>query len=160
MKSRLRNALVGITALGLAAVGYVGGKEGLSLVSYPDIIGVWTGCYGETKDMHKGMKFTKGQCDSMLIDSLVYHEQGMRKCLNAPDAIPDKSYLAFLSGTYNIGVGAFCRSSMARLANAGDLKGACDALMLYVNAGAKKNVRGLVLRRTDEKKLCLEGLKG
>jgi hypothetical protein len=31
--------------------------------------------------------------------------------------------------------------------------------MLYVNAGAKKNVRGLVvLRLTDEKKLCLEDL--
>jgi lysozyme len=75
------------------------------------------------------------------------------------DAIPDKSYLAFLSGTYNIGIGAFCRSSMARLANAGDLSGACSALILYVNAGPKKNVRGLVLRRTDEKNLCLEGLK-
>ncbi|WP_457302266.1 glycoside hydrolase family protein [Phyllobacterium sp. P5_D12] len=75
----------------------------------------------------------------------------MRKCLKNPDAIPDKSYLAFLSGTYNIGVGAFCRSSMARLANLGDIRGACNALMLYVNAGPKKNVRGLVFRRTDEK---------
>jgi lysozyme len=159
MKSRLRNALVGVTALGMVAVGYVGGKEGLKLVAYPDIIGVWTGCYGETKGMHKGMRFTKGQCDSMLVDSLVDHETGMRKCLKDPDAIPDKSYLAFLSGTYNIGVGAFCRSSMARRANIGDLRGACNALMLYVNAGAKKNVRGLVLRSTDEKKLCLEGLK-
>jgi lysozyme len=82
-----------------------------------------------------------------------------RKCLKNPDAIPDKSYLAFFSGTNNIGVGAFCRSSMARLANAGDLRGACNALMLYVNAGAKKNVRGLVLRRTDERAMCLEGLK-
>jgi lysozyme len=159
MKSRIRNALVGVTALGAVAVGYVGGKEGLRLYTYPDIIGVWTGCYGETKGMHKGMKFTKGQCDSMLVDSLVEHEAGMRKCLKNPDAIPDESYLAFLSGTYNIGVGVFCRSSMARLANAGDLRGACNALMLYVNAGAKKDVRGLVLRRTDEMAMCLEGLK-
>jgi lysozyme len=159
MKSRIRNALVGVTALGAVAVGYVGGKEGLRLYSYPDIIGVWTGCYGETKGMHKGMKFTKGQCDSMLVDSLVEHEAGMRKCLKNPDAIPDKSYFAFLSGTYNIGVGAFCRSSMARLSNLGDLRGACNALMLYVNAGAKKKVRGLVLRRIDERAMCLEGLK-
>ena len=64
MASRIRDALVGETALGVVAVGYVGGKEGLRLVTYPDIIGVWTGCYGETKRMHKGMKFTKGQCDS------------------------------------------------------------------------------------------------
>jgi lysozyme len=104
-------------------------------------------------------RFTKGQCHATLSDSLVDHEFGMRKCLKDPDAIPDKSYLAFLSGTCNIGVGAFCRSSMARLANAGDLRSACNALMLYVNAGPKINVRSVVLRRTDEKKLCLEGLE-
>ncbi len=40
MASRIRNALVGVTALGVVAVGYVGGKEGLRLVTYPDIIGV------------------------------------------------------------------------------------------------------------------------
>jgi lysozyme len=49
MKSRLRNALVGVTALGMTGIGYVGGKEGLKLVTYPDIVGVWVGCYGETR---------------------------------------------------------------------------------------------------------------
>jgi Phage lysozyme len=96
MKSRLRNAVVGVTALGMAVVRYVGGKEGLKLVTYPDIVGVWTGRYCETRGMHKGMPFTKDQCDSMLSDSLVDHESGMRKCLKDPNAIPDKSYLAFL----------------------------------------------------------------
>jgi Phage lysozyme len=81
MKSRLRNALVGVTALGMTGIGYVGGKEGLKLVTYPDIVGVWAGCYGETWECIKGMQFTKGQCDSILVDSLVDHETGMRKCL-------------------------------------------------------------------------------
>jgi len=141
------------------AVALIGGFEGLRLNSYPDVVHVWTACYGETKGIGPGMRFTKPECDAMFANRLAEFETGMRKCLKDPDAIPDKSYLAFLSNTYNIGVGAFCRSSMARLTNMGDLRGACNALMLYVNAGAKKNVRGLVLRRTDEKKLCLEGLK-
>ncbi|WP_457302265.1 DUF7940 domain-containing protein [Phyllobacterium sp. P5_D12] len=84
MASRIRNALVGVTALGVVAVGYVGGKEGLRLVTYPDIIGVWTGCYGETK----GMKFTKGQCDSMLVDSLVVHETRSEEVPEKPGCHP------------------------------------------------------------------------
>jgi GH24 family phage-related lysozyme (muramidase) len=44
-----------LVSLGTAAIGNVGGKEGLKLATYPDIVGVWTGCYGETN----GMRFTK-----------------------------------------------------------------------------------------------------
>ena len=46
---------------------------------------------------------------------------------------------------------------MSRRALAGDLRGACEALMLWTRAGGRE-VRGLVNRRTAERKLCLEGL--
>jgi hypothetical protein len=88
MKSRLRNA--GVTALGMVAVGYVGGKEGLKLVIYPDFI-VFGPAITARKGMHKGMRFTRGQCDSMLIDSLVDQETGMRPVSKTPDAIPDNT---------------------------------------------------------------------
>lgn len=158
-RSRLVGAGTGaITGAGLLAIAVVGNWEGLRLYAYQDVVGVWTACYGETAGIKPGMKFTQAQCDVMFIGSLAEHEAGMRKCLAAPDALPEKSYVAFVSATYNIGVGAFCGSSMARKVNAGDIAGACDALMLWVRAGGKV-VQGLVNRRTAERKLCLEGLR-
>jgi lysozyme len=140
------------------AVALVGGFEGLRLYSYQDVVGVWTACYGETKGMGPGLRFTKAQCDSKLAESLAEHERGMRSCLTNPDSLPDKVYVADLSLAYNIGAGAFCRSSIARKTNAGDLRGACDAISLYNKAGGR-TVLGLTNRRTKERLLCLEGLR-
>lgn len=157
-RSRLVAGSAGaVTGAGMLAIVIVGGWEGLRLHAYQDVVGVWTACYGETKDIKPGMKFTKDQCNVMLIGSLTEHEAGMRRCLAAPDSLPEKTYVAFVSATYNIGVGAFCGSSMARRANVGDLRGACEALMLWTKAGGRV-VQGLVNRRTAERKLCLEGL--
>lgn len=156
--SRLKKGITGaVTAAGLLAVSVVGNYEGLRLYAYQDVIGVWTACYGETKGIKPGMKFTKNECDVMFISSLTEHESGMRKCLKAPDSIPDKPYVAMLSLTYNIGVGGFCKSSVARKLNAGDIKGACNALPLFNRAGGKPN-KGLTTRRASEQKLCLSGI--
>jgi lysozyme len=157
MASRLKKAGA-LTGAGMLAVALVGGYEGLRLYSYRDVVGVWTACYGETRGIKPGMRFTKNQCDAMLVEGLEDFEAGMRRCLTNPDAIPAKPYVAFLSITYNIGTGAWCKSSMARLANAGDLRGACEALMLYTRAGGR-TIQGLVNRRKSERDLCLEGLR-
>lgn len=155
--SRLKKAAVGIAAAGALAVSFVGNWEGLKLYAYKDVVGVWTACYGETKDIKRGMKFTKSQCDVMFIDSLTKHEAGMRKCLKNPDALSDKTYVSMVSVTYNIGIGGFCGSSMARKLNAGDIRGACDSLLAWNKAGGKV-VKGLTNRRQEERKLCLAGL--
>ena len=116
-------------------------------------------CFGETKNVRLGMKMTRAECGDLLVASLKRHEYGMRQCLRRPDDLSDKTYAAFLSFTYNVGVGAFCRSTLARKANAGDLRGACNELPKWVRAGGIK-LRGLVNRRADERRLCLEGLAG
>lgn len=155
-KTRLFGGLGAVTAAGLLAVQTVGGFEGLKLYAYRDVIGVWTACYGETAGIKPGMKFSKATCDNMLVDSLVEHEQGMRACLRAPDALPVKVYVADLSLAYNIGTGAFCKSSIAAYQNAGDVKGSCDRFPLYNKAGGKV-VKGLIARRQKERTLCMEG---
>lgn len=140
------------------AIALIGAWEGLRLYSYRDVIGVWTACYGETLGIRPGMKFTKDECDAMFLPSIQKHEAGMRKCLIAPDAIPEKSYVAFVSLTYNIGTAGFCRSSLPRLINAGDIRAACNLLPAFNRAGGRV-VQGLVNRRAAEKKICLEGLQ-
>ncbi|HWU19391.1 MAG TPA: lysozyme [Devosia sp.] len=155
--SRLRNLAGALTAAGLLAVAFVGGWEGLRLKSYPDIIGVWTACYGSTENIRPGMQFTKAQCDELLVDDLVEHEAGLRRCLKSPDTIPVKSYVAFVSWTFNVGVYNACHSTLVRKVNAGDVAGACNELPRWNRAGGKV-VQGLINRRADERRLCLEGV--
>lgn len=144
-------------AVGAAAIALVGSWEGLRLTAYRDVVGVPTVCYGETRGVRLGDRHSKTECDRMLLVSLKRHEAGMRRCLKQPDALPAKTYVAFVSLTYNIGVGAFCRSTAARRLNHGDIRGACDAASWFNKAGGR-TLRGLVNRRKAEHSLCLEGL--
>jgi lysozyme len=154
------------------AVAFIGQWEGLRLNSYQDIVGVWTICYGTTKDVRPGQKATKPECDALLARDITSHEIGMRRCLKNPGpmlkdrlleddeprhAIPSHSYAMFVSLTYNIGVGGFCHSSLPRLINAGDIRAACNALPAFNRAGGRV-VQGLVNRRAAERKLCLQGV--
>ena len=160
MATRLKKtggALAAITLAGSLAIQTVGGFEGLKLYAYRDVVGIWTACYGETKGIKPGMKFSKADCDNMLIDSLVEHEEGMRRCLKQPDALPIETYVAGVSLTYNIGIGGFCGSTVARKLNAGDIRGACDAFLMWDKAKGKK-IRGLTIRREAERALCLKGI--
>jgi lysozyme len=158
LTQRASDAAVAVTACGIMAIAVIGAYEGLRLYAYRDVIGVWTACYGETKGIRQGMKFTKEGCDVLFIEGLTRHEKIMRSCLNDPDGIPEKTYVAFLSLTYNIGGAGFCRSSVAREANNLKLAAACNNLMKFTRAGGRV-LNGLVRRRTTERKLCLEGLK-
>lgn len=155
--SRLKKTGVGLTVAGSLAVGLVGAWEGLRTTAYRDVVGIPTVCFGETRGVKMGDKYTVDECKAMLGDALAEFETGMRRCLTNPDKIPDKPYVAFLSLSYNIGTGAFCKSTLVRKANAGDLKGACDAILSWNRAGGRV-IQGLVNRRKDERKLCLEGL--
>lgn len=151
-KSRLKKS----GALMAAAVALVGAWEGVRTVAYRDIVGVPTVCFGETRGVKMGDRYTMDECKAMLGDALVEFETGMRACLTNPDAIPAKSYTAFLSLSYNIGTRAFCGSTVARRANAGDIEGACNAIPAWNKAGGKV-VKGLVNRRAEEQRICLEG---
>jgi lysozyme len=73
------------------------------------------------------------------------------------DRLTDGQRVAFVDVAFNIGVSAFCSSSMARKANAGDMVGACDALLLWNRAGGRE-VAGLTRRRERERELCRRGL--
>ena len=143
-----------------ATVALVAGWEGVRTVAYLDTIAsppVWTVCAGETRGVKKGDRYTRAECDVMLGAGLVEFEDKVRACLTKPDDLPDGVYTAFLSAAWNIGTGGFCGSSMARLANSGDLRGACDALLKWDKAGGRV-VAGLTNRRQDERRVCLSAI--
>jgi len=138
------------------AAAFIAPWEGVEMRAYRDIVGVPTICYGETRGVKMGDTATLAECQTMLAVAVGQFEAGIRPCL--PKKLSDKTRASFISVAYNIGIGAFCKSSMSRRALAGDMKGACDALLMWNKAGGKV-VRGLTNRRNAERKLCLEGLK-
>lgn len=140
--------------------------EGLELVAYVDHLGRGkpiTWCYGETSgNVREGDRFTPEECRAALQASALKHAKAVSPCL--PPGLPDKTAAAFYDFGYNVGPATFCKSSISRKALAGDLRGACNAIGLYVyTAGKDCRVKanrcgGIIRRRNDEIRLCLEGL--
>lgn len=130
--------------------------EGHRNVGYRDVVGIPTYCYGGTGAAAVvGKVYTDAQCNSQLGADVRSHADGISACIKV--ATPAPSLAAFISFSYNVGVGGFCRSSVARNLNAGDLKDACAGLSAWVFAGGRR-VQGLVNRRASERALCERGL--
>ncbi|MGI3165679.1 lysozyme [Pseudooceanicola sp. 200-1SW] len=122
-------------------------------------VGIATICTGHTEGVALGDTATAEDCREMFLAEVMAFETRIRPCL--PEVLPDQSRAAFVSAAYNIGAGAFCGSSMSRRALAGDLAGACDALLMWNKArvqGVLRPVTGLTRRRQAERALCREGL--
>jgi lysozyme len=147
-----------VTGVAAMAVNTTGPNEGLKLVAYKDRLArdLPTVCYGETRGVQLGMRFTKAECDAMLLKALgEFADRSVERCIKGP--IADEPYLAFLDLAYNIGEGAFCKSTVVRCWNAGDKAGACDAVLAFNRSGGQVR-KGLVLRRQRERALCLKGI--
>ena len=137
------------------AVSAVCAYEGLSLTEYPDIAGIPTICYGETKGVHKGDTATKDQCDAKLAARLVEFNEGVNSCVTAN--LTDTQRAAMVSLSYNIGVSAFCKSTVVRRINASDVVGACNAILMWDRVKGVR-VQGLTNRREKEREMCLKGV--
>jgi len=138
-----------------AVVAMVAGFEGLRTAAYRDPVGIPTICFGETKGVKMGDKKTADECRDLLGDRLIEFSQGVDKCLKVE--VPAYTYAAFVSFSYNVGVGAFCSSTLVKKANAGDIMGACNELPRWTRAKGIE-LPGLVARRAEERRWCLLGL--
>lgn len=168
--SRIRAVLM---AAGLAT-GLIVAAEGVEYVGYREPVGVVTSCAGHTKTAVLGKKYTEAECREQFMADVIEHGAGVDKCLNP--GVPLEMRAAFTSFAFNLGVGNFCGSRIAALANAGDYAGACRAINMapdgravwvYVKAGKNpdgswkyKVLPGLVKRRAAERELCEQALKG
>ena len=157
--SASRKAIGGATAAVLLSISaLIKPWEGLELRSYPDIVGVWTACYGETKGIRPGMTFTKKECEDKLLVRVVNdYYRPLTQCISGFDQKPAGWQAASISVAYNVGVGAACSSTAARLAREGKIKESCHAWTRFNRAGGKV-VKGLVNRRAAELKVCLQGV--
>lgn len=128
--------------------------EGTRLSPYRDVVGVWTVCTGETRVAMR--RYTREECRALLETAIrSTYGTGVLACVPALDRRPHP-LAASISLAYNIGVSAFCRSTVARMFRTGDWRAGCDAFLLWNRAGGRV-IPGLVERRRSERALCLEG---
>jgi len=153
-----RRGLVGLVGAvaATALLSFTPAFEGTELSTYRDMGGVLTYCTGATESAAWGKTYSPAQCRAQLDRDLERHAAGIATCIPL-SRLTDGQKVAFVDVAYNIGVAGFCGSSMARRTNAGDMAGACNALLLWNKVGGKE-VRGLTRRRQAERELCLKGL--
>lgn len=150
-----KKTLAGVVGALAASLLYVivPSHEGEVLTTYYDPVGIATVCYGDTApDMAiPGVTYTREECLQSLEKQLIAHAEPVLACTPGVDQSPEMT-AAFVSLAYNIGTGAFCRSTVAKRFNAGDYAGACAAIEMWNKAGGKV-LPGLVKRRADERAL-------
>lgn len=129
----------------------VAGAEGLRTVAYKDPVGIPTACFGETRGVKLGDSFTPEQCKQMLGARVEEFGHGVDSCVKTPMSPARKAGLT--SFAYNVGVEAFCKSTLVKKLNAGD-PAACDEMRRWTTAKGIK-LPGLVKRREQERELCL-----
>lgn len=149
MSNRLPVAALVLSASALIGIAM---HEGFRDAAYDDGVGVQTIGFGTTEGVKRGDRITVERALVRLGADADKYAQAVRRC--APVPMHQYEFDAAVSISYNIGIGAFCRSTIARRFNEGDYRGACDAFLMWNKAGGKV-LRGLTIRREAERRLCL-----
>lgn len=114
--------------------------------------GVWTCGWGATEGVREGMIWTREEAEVRLRAELAKFEAGVVRLTTVP--LNQNQFDALVSFTYNVGLGAFERSTLRKKLNAGDYRGAASAFKLW-NKGGGRVLPGLVNRRAREATLFL-----
>lgn len=152
IKTRLFQA--GASAAPVAAGGLAYQFEGELFSPYVDPVGVLTTCVGHTADVELGKLYSELECTDKFLIDLREAEAAVKRCT---PTMPAGTVPALTSFAFNVGSGNYCRSTLARKANAGDHLGACKQLYRWVYAGGRV-LPGLVHRRDAEAVSCLGAL--
>jgi lysozyme len=153
LKAALATSLVGIAGLALIMT-----SEGEVRKTYIDPAGIPTACYGHTgPEIKLGQYYSKQQCIDLLKSDADKHARGVLKCTRVP--LNQNQFDALTSFTFNVGVGNYCKSTLARKLNRGDYRGAAMEFPRWNKAtvrGKLTVLRGLTTRRAAEQALFLK----
>jgi len=125
--------------------------EGCRLNAYRCPAGVWTIGYGHTgKDVFEGVTITQQEAERILDKDLTRFETNIPYHVDVP--LNDNQFAALVSFAFNVGLGAFSKSTLLLKLNDGDYSGAADQFMRW-NKIAGRPSPGLTERRLAEKEL-------
>jgi lysozyme len=124
--------------------------EGLKLTAYKCPAGVWTIGYGHTGTaVREGLSISRQQAEQWLAEDVATARLAVEAAVS-PAKLTKNQLEALTSFTYNVGEGAFKRSTMLRLIKADPTDQQIRAeFARWVLAGGKR-LPGLVTRRAEE----------
>jgi len=114
----------------------------------------WTNGYGETEGVNEGDVWTPEYAELRLRHKLVLFLAKVYAKCPALHLLETERAAACTSLAYNIGLGAFGVSSVARFTTRGQLQAAADAFCLWNKAGGRV-LPGLTARRALERLIYL-----
>jgi lysozyme len=132
---------------------FIKAHESLVLNAYQCPAGVWTIGWGHTRTAKPGMVVTRVQAERLLVQDLRTAEEAVNE-VKVP--LTRKQFDALVSFVFNVGVGAFKKSTLLRLLNQGKYE-AVPAQLARWNKANGKVLNGLVRRRKEEAAMWLEG---
>ena len=151
-------ARVKLTALSLSASALVGlavheGYRGEAYIPVPGdrpTIG-----FGDAQGVQMGQRTDPVRALIRLNQQAETFQREMRACIGDVP-LYQHEWDAFTLLTFNVGSGAFCRSTLVRKLKETppDYRGACDQILRWTKFQGR-DLPGLVKRRQDEHKLCL-----
>lgn len=151
-----------MASLNAETIEHVKRWEGCKLKAYPDPGSrdgtPWTIGYGHTSDsfmkVHKGLVITQAQADAALVHDLEETAAEVARLVKVK--LSDNQFGALISFAFNVGVGAFGKSTLLKKLNAGDY-GSVPAQLARWNKNDGKVMEGLTNRRAAEAGLWAKG---
>lgn len=127
--------------------------EGLRLDAYRCPAGIPTIGYGATgPDIRMGMVWTQEEAEARLVEDIAQFAGAVERALTVP--VSANEFAAMVSLAFNIGAGAFKKSTLLRLVNDGHFEAAAEQFLRWNRAGGRE-MPGLTRRRQAERQLFL-----
>lgn len=126
--------------------------EGLSLKPYKDIAGYWTIGYGHLMKEYQAILLTEAEAEELLRSDLGKAERAVLRLTKVD--LTDYQFDALVSFVFNLGAGAYQRSTLRAKLNRGDYTGAAPEFLKWIRAGGKVS-KGLLRRRKAESQIFL-----
>lgn len=122
--------------------------EGCRLEAYLDIVGIPTIGYGHTAGVKLGDTITQAQADAMLAGELRPREGVLNELL--PGQLLQCQFDALISLIYNIGIGAFKKSTLLKVLKTNPHSPDVHVQIMRWNKAGGKEIKGLTARRQEE----------
>lgn len=123
---------IGIAGLALSASALVGIvlSEGYSDHAIIPVPGdVPTIGFGTTQGVKIGDKITPPKALARALKDVETYEGAIKQCVKVP--LTQSEYDAYVDLAYNIGPGAFCKSTIVKMLNAGKYDRACEGILAW-----------------------------
>ena len=108
--------------------------------------------FGTTSGVKLGDRTTPEKALQVAMKDVQLFEGAVKSCVGVP--LTQNEYDAYISLSYNIGTGAFCRSTLVKKLNNKDYVGACNEILKWDKFKGKP-LAGLTKRRQEEYQKCL-----